>query len=213
MLKLRRYWSWKTVSSHLNSADRMASKIQCMTARNNMCIKALLITSIYSIVKLRYYSLLSEFLLTQKTCFICSSLLVVFIPWRSLSKRRNASEINEKLTTTRSLPLRCWLVFVRKVVYFIFWLNLVIYFYPRHLPAPAPATSTRESRPATFRHTLLSAASGAEIHFNINYPCRRFCEICWEYRTARNLVFWKPWPAVELKKVLSVTKHGFVFWA
>ena len=26
-------------------------------------------------------------------------------------------------------------------------------------------------------------------------------------------MFWKPWPAVELKKVLSVTKHGFVFWA
>ena len=26
-------------------------------------------------------------------------------------------------------------------------------------------------------------------------------------------VFWKLWPAVELKKVLSVTKHGFVFWA
>ena len=38
----------------------------------------------------------------------------------------------------------------------MFWLNLVIYFYPRHLPAPAPApaTSTRESRPAIFRHTL-----------------------------------------------------------
>ena len=155
MLKLRRYWSWKTVSSHLNSADRMASKIQCMTARNNMCIKALLITSIYSIVKLRYYSLLSEFLLTQKTCFICSSLLVVFIPWRSLSKRRNVSEINEKLTTTRSLPLRCWLVFVRKVkkrnfcfvFYFIFWLNLVIYFYPRHLPVPATFTRTRDLYP------------------------------------------------------------------
>ena len=31
-------------------------------------------------------------------------------------------------------------------------------------------------------------------------------------RTAGHLVFWKPWPAVELKKVLSVTKHGFVFW-
>ena len=28
-----------------------------------------------------------------------------------------------------------------------------------------------------------------------------------------HLVFWKPWPAVELKRVLSVTKHGFVFWA
>ena len=46
------------------------------------------------------------------------------------------------------------------------------------------------------------------------FPC---CEIYWEYRTAGHLVFyvvfWKPWPAVELKKVLSVTKHGFVFWA
>ena len=40
----------------------------------------------------------------------------------------------------------------------------------------------------------------------------RFCEIYWEYRTAGHLVFWKPWPAVELEKVLSVTKHGFVFW-
>ena len=38
-------------------------------------------------------------------------------------------------------------------------------------------------------------------------------KIYWEYRTARHLVFWKPWPAVEQKKVLSVTKHGFVFWA
>ena len=34
---------------------------------------------------------------------------------------------------------------------FMFLLNLVVYFYPRHLPAPA--TSTCESRPATFRHT------------------------------------------------------------
>ena len=39
------------------------------------------------------------------------------------------------------------------------------------------------------------------------------CEIHGEYRTAGHLVFWKPWPAVELKKVPSVTKHGFVFWA
>ena len=39
------------------------------------------------------------------------------------------------------------------------------------------------------------------------------CEIYGEYRTAGHLVFSKPWPAVELKKVLSVTKHGFVFWA
>ena len=38
------------------------------------------------------------------------------------------------------------------------------------------------------------------------------CEIHGEYRTAGHLVFWKPWPAVELKKVLSVTKHGFIFW-
>ena len=26
-------------------------------------------------------------------------------------------------------------------------------------------------------------------------------------------MFWKFWPAVELKKVLSVSNHGFVFWA
>ena len=39
------------------------------------------------------------------------------------------------------------------------------------------------------------------------------CEVYWECRTAGHLVFWKPWPAVELKKVLSVTKHGFVLWA
>ena len=39
------------------------------------------------------------------------------------------------------------------------------------------------------------------------------CEIYGEYGTAGHLVFWKPWPAVELKKVLSVTKQGFVFWA
>ena len=39
------------------------------------------------------------------------------------------------------------------------------------------------------------------------------CEIYWEYGTAGHLVFWKPWPAVKLKKVPSVTKHGFVFWA
>ena len=31
--------------------------------------------------------------------------------------------------------------------------------------------------------------------------------------TTRPNPFWKPWPAVELKKVLSVTKHSFVFWA
>ena len=31
----------------------------------------------------------------------------------------------------------------------------------------------------------------------------RFCEIYWEYRTTGHLVFWKPWPAVELKKQVS----------
>ena len=30
------------------------------------------------------------------------------------------------------------------------------------------------------------------------------CEIYGEYRTAGHLVFWKPWKAVELKKVVSV---------
>ena len=30
---------------------------------------------------------------------------------------------------------------------------------------------------------------------------------------ASHLVFSTPWPAVELKKVPSVTKHGVVFWA
>ena len=39
------------------------------------------------------------------------------------------------------------------------------------------------------------------------------CEIYGEYGTAGHLVFWKPWPTVELKKVRSVTKHGFVCWA
>ena len=38
-------------------------------------------------------------------------------------------------------------------------------------------------------------------------------EIYLEYGTAGHLVFWTPWLAVELKEVLSVTKHGFVFWA
>ena len=57
-------------------------------------------------------------------------------------------------------------------------------------------------------HALVgSAASGSEI------SCRRFCEIYWEYRTAGHLVFWKPWPAVELKEVLRVKKHGLVLWA
>ena len=38
----------------------------------------------------------------------------------------------------------------------------------------------------------------------------KFTENC---RTAGHLVFWKPWPPVELKEVLSVKKHGFVLWA
>ena len=40
-------------------------------------------------------------------------------------------------------------------------------------------------------------------------------EIYWKDRNAGQLVFWKPWPAVELKNVSSVTKHAycFVFWA
>ena len=52
-----------------------------------------------------------------------------------------------------------------------------------------------------------------ELKDTSTLSCRRFCEVYWEYRTAGHLVFWKPRPAVELKKVLSVTKHGFVFWA
>ena len=52
------------------------------------------------------------------------------------------------------------------------------------------------------------------IEFSVFVLCHWVdCEIYWEYRTAGHLVFWKLWPAVELKKVLSVTKHGFVFWA
>ena len=94
-----------------------------------------------------YYSLLSEVLLTQKTCHICCSLLVVFIPWRSLSNRRNVSEKKRKSLQLQEVSLCAakgeWLVFVKKiskrnfcfVVYFIFLLNLVIYFYPRPLPA------------------------------------------------------------------------------
>ena len=38
------------------------------------------------------------------------------------------------------------------------------------------------------------------------------CEIYGEYRTAGHLVFWKPWPAVELKN-FQVSNDGFVFWA
>lgn len=50
-------------------------------------------------------------------CFKCCSMLVLLIPWRSLSWRwiRSASEINEKLTTTTSLHLCCSLVFVKKL--------------------------------------------------------------------------------------------------
>ena len=52
------------------------------------------------------------------------------------------------------------------------------------------------------------------IEFSVFVLCHWVdCEIYWEYRTAGHLVFWKLWPAVELKKVSSVTKHGFVFWA
>ena len=39
------------------------------------------------------------------------------------------------------------------------------------------------------------------------------CEIYWKYKAAGHLMFWKPWPVVDLKKVPSVTKDGFVFWA
>ena len=33
------------------------------------------------------------------------------------------------------------------------------------------------------------------------------------FPTASHLVFWKSWPAVDLKKFVTVAKHGFVFWA
>ena len=46
-----------------------------------------------------------------------------------------------------------------------------------------------------------------------NYQAKQSSEMYWEYGTAGHLVFSTPWPAVELKEVLSVTKHGFVFWA
>ena len=52
------------------------------------------------------------------------------------------------------------------------------------------------------------------IEFSVFVLCHWVdCEIYWECRTAGHLVFWKLWPAVELKKVFSVTKHAFVFWA
>ena len=47
-------------------------------------------------------------------------------------------------------------------------------------------------------------------HMSIN---KQSSEMYSEYRSASHLVFSTPWPAVELKKVLSATKHGFVFWA
>ena len=52
-----------------------------------------------------------------------------------------------------------------------------------------------------------------ELKYTSTLSCRQFCESYREYRTAGQLVFWKPWPPVELKKVFSVTKHGFVLWA
>ena len=55
--------------------------------------------------------------------------------------------------------------------------------------------------------------SGSRLMIVQNGWIFSICEIYWEYGTAGHLVFWKLWPAVELKKVLSVTKHGFVFWA
>ena len=47
-------------------------------------------------------------------------------------------------------------------------------------------------------------------HMSIN---KQSSEMYSEYRTVSHLVFSTHWPAVELKKVLSTTKHGFVFWA
>ena len=55
--------------------------------------------------------------------------------------------------------------------------------------------------------------SGSRLMIVQNGWIFSICEIYWEYGTAGHLVFWKPWPAVKLKKVLSVTKHSFVFWA
>ena len=52
--------------------------------------------------------------------------------------------------------------------------------------------------------------SGSRLMIVQNGWIVSICEIYWEYRTAGHLMFWKPWPAVELKKVVSVTKHGFV---
>ena len=50
--------------------------------------------------------------------------------------------------------------------------------------------------------------SGSQLMIVQNIWMFSICEIYWEYGTADHLVFWKCWPAVELKKVLSVTKHG-----
>ena len=44
-----------------------------------------------------------------------------------------------------------------------------VYFYPGHLPAPAPATATRESRPATFRHTPVYP-HWLSTEFTLNHP-------------------------------------------
>ena len=48
--------------------------------------------------------------------------------------------------------------------------------------------------------------SGSRLMIVQNGWIFSICEIYWEYGTAGHLVFWKPWPAVELKKVLSVKK-------
>ena len=55
--------------------------------------------------------------------------------------------------------------------------------------------------------------SGSRLMIVDNGWIFSICEIYCEYGTAGHLVFWKLWPAVELKKVLGVTKHAFVFWA
>ena len=47
-----------------------------------------------------------------------------------------------------------------------------------------------------------------ELKYTSSLSCRRFCEIFWENRTAGHLVFWKPWPAVELKKVIRPCQGG-----
>ena len=62
---------------------------------------------------------------------------------------------------------------------------------------------------STFRCTFLNRHMIVWLSWIIS-----IWEIYGEYRTAGHLEpVWKPWPAVELKKVLSVTNHSFVFWA